>query len=103
VRVLPQERARANDDVHAVHTRLDGQTGVVHVTPDVCEDLGLLEAELADCLAVRARLGGRGGRGELDVFDSKVVEPKGRARLARSANKGTTRCERAMGDAAQRD
>jgi hypothetical protein len=100
--VLPQEGARANDDVHAVHTRLDGQTGVVHVTPDVCEDLGLLEAELADGLAVRARLGGGGGRGELDVFDSKVVEPVRRAGSARDANEAkSNRCER--GDSTHRD
>ena len=43
---------------------------------DVGEDLGL-EPELADGLAVRARLLGRGGRGELDVLDTERIERLG--------------------------
>lgn len=55
-------------------TSLNGNPSVVHVTPDVCEDLGPLETHLADGLAVGTRFG-RGGRGgELDVFDSEVVK-----------------------------
>ena len=41
----------------------------------MCEDLGPLQAELANRLAVRLGLGRRGGGGELDVLDAKFVEP----------------------------
>ena len=43
---------------------------------DVREDLGA-QAELADGLAVRARLLARGGRRELDVLDAERVERLG--------------------------
>lgn len=56
-------------------TSLDGDPGVVHVTTDMREDLGPLEAELADSLAVGSRLGRSGGRGELNVLDTECVEP----------------------------
>jgi hypothetical protein len=46
------------------------------VAADVGEDLGL-ETELADLLAVRARLLGCGGGRELDVLDTERVERLG--------------------------
>jgi hypothetical protein len=72
---LHQERRSANDNINTIdcnnmsapsrdseepksgsprHTSsLDGDAGIVHMTPDVGQDLGL-EAQLADGLAVRA-------------------------------------------------
>lgn len=75
MRVLPQEGRSADNDIHTVHTGLDGDTRVIHVASDVGENLGALEAELADGLAVCARLGRGGGRGELNVLDSEFVKP----------------------------
>lgn len=46
------------------------------MAPDVSEDLGL-EAELANCLAVGARLLRRDGRCKLDVFDTERIERLG--------------------------
>ena len=75
VRVLTEERRSTNDDVDTVDTSLDSDTGVVHVASDVGKNLGLLEAELADSLAVCTRLGRSGRRGKLDVLDTKLVKP----------------------------
>lgn len=54
-------------------TRLDSDPGVIHVTADVSQDLAL-QPHVADLDAVLATLLGRGGRGELDVLDTKVGE-----------------------------
>ena len=75
MRVFPKERRCANDNVDTVDTGLDCQPGVVHVTADVGEDLGLLETELADGLAVLEGFGRGGRRGELDVLYTKLVKP----------------------------
>ena len=56
VRVFSEERRSSDNNIDTVDTGLNGNSGVVHVTPDVCEDLGVLEAELADGLAVGTRL-----------------------------------------------
>jgi hypothetical protein len=72
--VLTEERRGANDDVDTVNTSLDGDTGVVPVATDVGKNLGALEAELADGLTVGTRLGRGGGRGELNVVNTKVIE-----------------------------
>lgn len=77
VRVFPQERTRPDNDIDTVNTRLDGESGVVHVASNVRQDLGSLEAERTDCLAVVERFGRGGGRGELDVFDAEFVEAEG--------------------------
>jgi hypothetical protein len=76
VRVFTQERRGANDNIDTIHTRLDGESGIVHVTSNMCQNLGSLETELADGFTVRPRLGRGRGRGQLNVLDSKVVEPK---------------------------
>lgn len=77
VRVFPQERRRANDDINTVHTGLDGDTRIVHVASDVGENLGPLEAELTDSFAVSAGFGRGGGRGQFDVFDTELIESVG--------------------------
>lgn len=73
---LAQERRSTDDDVHAVHASLDSDPGVVHVAANVGEDFGA-KPELADGLAVRARLFAGGGRGELDVLDAKRIQRLG--------------------------
>ena len=51
VGMLAEVRGCANDNIQAVDTSLDSQTGIVHVAADVCQNLGL-EAELADRLTI---------------------------------------------------
>lgn len=51
MRMLPEVRGRANDNVEAINTSFHSQAGIVHVATDVGQNLGL-EAELADGLAV---------------------------------------------------
>lgn len=74
MRVFSQERRSTNNNIDTVHTRLDGDSSVVHVTSDMCQNLGVLETELADGFAMRPRLGRSSGGSELNVFDSKVVQ-----------------------------
>jgi hypothetical protein len=50
--VFPQERTRSDNDIDTVNTGLDSETGVIHVTSNMGEDLGSLEAERTDGLAV---------------------------------------------------
>jgi hypothetical protein len=52
VRVFPQERTRSDNDIDTVNTSLNSETGVIHVTSNMGEDLGSLEAERTDGLAV---------------------------------------------------
>lgn len=73
VRVLSQERAGTNDNIDTVNTSLNSDLDIVHVAADVGQDLGL-EAELADGLAVLARLLGSAGRGELDAVNTELVQ-----------------------------
>lgn len=87
VRVLAKVGRSANDDVEAVDTRLDGQSSIVHVAPDVGENLGL-EAKLADRLAVLSGLLGGGGRGKFDVVDAKVIEGPGNLDLGLGVEEG---------------
>jgi hypothetical protein len=87
VAVLHQVAAGTNDDVDTVNTSRDGQLGIGHVTSHVSEDLGL-EAELADLLAVKARLLTGSGRGELDVVDAKVIEGLGDLDLGSGVEEG---------------
>lgn len=75
MRVFPEERRGSNDDIDTVNTGLDGDSRVVHVTSDVCEDLGVLEAEVADGFTVSTRFWRGGGRGQLNVLDSELVKP----------------------------
>lgn len=37
--VLPEEAGRANDNIQAVNTSLDGELGIAHVAADVCVGL----------------------------------------------------------------
>lgn len=74
VRVFTQEGRGPDDDIDTVHTRLDGESGVIHVTSDMSQDLGLLQTHVTDGLAVLERFGRGGGRGELDVFHTKVIQ-----------------------------
>jgi hypothetical protein len=53
MRKFAEEGRCANDNVYTIHTRLDGDARVVHMTADMGEDLGL-ETELADGLAVKS-------------------------------------------------
>jgi hypothetical protein len=52
VRVLPQERRSTNDDIDTINTSLDSDPGIVHVTSNVCENLGPLETHLTDSFTV---------------------------------------------------
>jgi len=87
VAVLHQVAAGADDNVDTVNTGRDGQLGVAHVASDVGEDLGL-EAEVADGLAVEARLLAGGGRGELDVVDAEGIEGLGDLDLGLGVEEG---------------
>ena len=54
-------------------TSLDGDPGIIHMTPNMCEDFGL-QAELADGFAVEPRLLRGRGRRELDVLDTEGIQ-----------------------------
>ena len=73
MRVLSEERAGANDNVDTVNTSLNSNLDIVHVAADVGQDLGL-ETELADGLAVKTRLLGGTGRGELDAVNTELIQ-----------------------------
>jgi hypothetical protein len=73
VAMLTELRGSSNDDVKAINAGLDGELSVVHVAPDVRQDLGL-EAQLADGLTVLARLLRCRRRSQLDVVDPNGVE-----------------------------
>lgn len=76
VRVLPQERAGANDDIDTVDTSLNSDFDIVHVTPDVGQDLGL-ETKLADGLAVQTRLLARARAGKLNAVNTELIQSLG--------------------------
>jgi hypothetical protein len=56
-----------------MRTRLNSDAGIVHVTADMREDLGL-EAELADCLAICPRLLWGGRRCQFNVFHAESIQ-----------------------------
>ena len=68
-------------------TRLHCYPGIVHMAPDVREDLGL-ETELADGLTVEPRLLRGGRRGELDVVDAELVQRLGNLDLGLGVEEG---------------
>ena len=68
-------------------TSLDGDPGIIHMTPNMCEDFGL-QAELADGLAVETRLLTGSRRGELDVVDAEIVQSLGDANLGLGVEEG---------------
>lgn len=68
-------------------TSLDSDASIVHVATNVGQDLGL-EAHLADLDAVLATLLGSGGRGDLDVLDSKVGKGLGDLHLGLDVEEG---------------
>lgn len=74
MRMLSQKRRRPNDHIDTIHTSLDRYSCIVHVTSDVGQDLGSLEAELANGFTVLARLLRRSWRGKLDVIGTELVE-----------------------------
>src|ERR1700760_3986886 len=56
-----------------MYTSFDGNSGIVHVTTDMCEDLGF-ETQAANLDTVKTALL-RGGRiGEFNVINTKVIE-----------------------------
>lgn len=74
--VFPQVLAGANNDIDTVNTGLNSHLNIVHVTPDVGQNLGL-EAELADGFAVLARLLTCARAGELDAVNTELIERLG--------------------------
>lgn len=54
-------------------TRLNSDSGVVHMAPDMGEDLGA-ETKLADGLAIKTGLLRCSGRCQLNVFDTKGIQ-----------------------------
>ena len=87
VRELAEEGRGTDDDVHAVHARLDRDARIVHVAPNVGKYFGV-QAELADGLAVAARLLGGRGRGQLQILDAKLVEGFGDRDLGLGVKEG---------------
>ena len=55
MRKFTEEGRCADDDVHAIHARFDGDAGVIHMTANMGEDFGF-ETELADGFTVLSRL-----------------------------------------------
>lgn len=74
--VLHEMATRSNNDIHAIHTGAHRQLGVAHITPHMCEDLGL-QAEFGDCLTVLPALLARSWRCELDVVYAKLIQSFG--------------------------
>lgn len=73
VRVFPEVLRGTNNDINTIDTGLDSDLDIVHVTSDVSQDLGL-QAELADGLAVLARLLACARAGQLDAVHSKFIQ-----------------------------
>lgn len=71
--MLPQERAGADDDIDTIDTGLDSNLDIVHVASDVSQDLGL-QSELADSLAIQARLLGSTRASEFDAINTEFVQ-----------------------------
>jgi hypothetical protein len=59
--------------ISIILTGLNGNSGIVHVTPDVGENLGL-QPELADGFAIQSGLLRCSGGSELDVLYTKGVK-----------------------------
>jgi hypothetical protein len=57
-----------------VLTCLNGDPGVVHVTSDMCKDLGPLETKLADGFTVCSRFRRGSGGSQFDVLDTECVK-----------------------------
>ena len=74
--VFSQELTRANNDIHAINTSLNRDLDIVHVTPDVGQNLSL-QTELADGLAVESALLTGARAGKLDTVDTERVERLG--------------------------
>jgi hypothetical protein len=70
-----------------MHTGFNSDASIIHVTPDVGQDLGL-EAQLANGLAIQSRLFRGSGRGELDVLDTKCIESLGDSYFGLSVKEG---------------
>ena len=75
VRVFSEERRSSDNNIDTVDTGLDSNSRVVHVTSDVCENLGVLEAKLANGFTVGSRFGRSCGVSELNVLDAEFVKP----------------------------
>jgi len=73
MRKFAEEGRCADDNVHTIYARLDGDPRVVHMATDVGKDFGL-QAELADGLAVPSRLLGSCWRRQLQIFDAEIVK-----------------------------
>lgn len=88
--VLAQEARCSNDEINAVNTTLDSLLGILHIAPDVCEDLGL-EAKVADGLAVLVRLLRRDGTRQFQIVASKIAKHRCNLDLVLSGEEGV--CE----------
>jgi len=73
VREVAEERRRPEEDVDPGHAGLDGDAGVIHMTPHVRKYL-CMEAQRRDHPQVFAGLRGRDRRGQLDVLDPEFVQ-----------------------------
>ena len=71
--MLPKERTGANNYIHAVHTSLDRDLDIIHVTSYVCQNLGL-EAQLADGFAVESALLTRARTCKLYAVYTELIE-----------------------------
>ncbi len=82
-----QQAAGAEEHVDAVDAGVDGDLGVVHVTADVGQDLGL-EAQPGDALAVGPALGAGHRRGQFEVLDAECVQQAGDLHLLVAGEEG---------------
>lgn len=57
-----------------VLTSLDGDPGVVHVTSDMCKDLGPLETKLANGFTVCSGFRRGSGGSQLNVLDTESIK-----------------------------
>lgn len=62
--------------VHLTNSSLDCDSGIIHVTSDVGENLGL-KSQLTNGLAILETLWGSSRAGEFDIVDTEVIEGLG--------------------------
>ncbi|EEQ40972.1 homocitrate synthase, mitochondrial precursor [Clavispora lusitaniae ATCC 42720] len=87
VRISSQESRCANNNINTVHAGLHGHSGIVHVTTNMRQDLGL-QAQLANGLAVSSRSFRSNRRGQFDVVHTEIVQGLGNLNLLFCGEKG---------------
>jgi hypothetical protein len=73
VRVLAKEGAGTDNNINTIHTSLNSNLDIIHVTANMGQDL-CLETKLADGNTVQTRLLRGTRRCEFNTVDAKVVK-----------------------------